>query len=169
MGSQQVATFHGYVHSTRDALLIFEAVRRGQLPKITRRLRDDERKLIQSGTIFVFDEVESSIKRWTDGMIWSPSRILNNFLVYREVEKKDPKPSQDQPAFSTSHSAFSMQGAAVNGSGSQMTAAHAGVRSVPLTLMPNAMEGGGQMGRSETCAPSWESFVVIAAASLGST
>ncbi|CDS01132.1 hypothetical protein [Sporisorium scitamineum] len=110
MGSNQIATFHGYVHSTRDALLIFEAVRRGMLPKITRRLRDDERKQIASGTIFVFDEVESSIKRWTDGMIWSPSRILNNFLVYREVEKKDPKPAPDQPAFATSHSSYGMSG-----------------------------------------------------------
>lgn len=29
----------------------------------------------------VFDEGESGIKRWTDGLIWSPSRILSNFLV----------------------------------------------------------------------------------------
>ncbi|SPO32085.1 uncharacterized protein UTRI_02642 [Ustilago trichophora] len=147
MGSQQVATFQGYVHSTRDALLIFEAVRRGVLPKITRRLRDDERKLIKSGTIFVFDEVESSIKRWTDGMIWSPSRILNNFLVYREVEKKDPKPAPDQPAFATTHSNYAMQGGALNGSGgnSSHSAQHSSVRSVPLTLMPNAMDAEGQM------------------------
>nr|AZI94828.1 Itd1 [Ustilago esculenta] len=142
MVSHQVATFQGYVHSTRDALLIFEAVRRGQLPKITRRLRDDERKMIQSGTIFVFDEAESSIKRWTDGMIWSPSRILNNFLVYREVEKKDPKPATDQPAFATSHSSFAMQGAALN---SSHPSQHSSVRSVPLTLMPNAMDADAQM------------------------
>ncbi|SJX65921.1 uncharacterized protein SRS1_16474 [Sporisorium reilianum f. sp. reilianum] len=138
MGSHQGATFQGYGHSTRDALLIFEAVRRGILPKITRRLRDDERKQIASGTIFVFDEVESSIKRWTDGMIWSPSRILNNFLVYREVEKKDPKPAPDQPAFSTSHSSYGMPG-------SSNAAIHSSVRSVPLTLMPNAMDPDGQM------------------------
>jgi hypothetical protein len=25
------------------------------------------------------------IKRWTDGLIWSPSRILGNFLIYREL------------------------------------------------------------------------------------
>lgn len=112
------------------------------LPKITRRLRDDERKLITSGTIFVFDEVESSIKRWTDGMIWSPSRILNNFLVYREVEKKDPKPASDQPPFATSHSGFAMQN---GGGGNSHAAQHASVRSVPLTLMPNAMDADGQM------------------------
>ncbi|PWN32398.1 uncharacterized protein FA14DRAFT_116026, partial [Meira miltonrushii] len=74
--------------TTHDALLIFECVRRGVMPKVKRRLRDDERKLIKSGQVFVFDEKESGIKRWTDGLLWSPSRILFNFLVYRQVEKK---------------------------------------------------------------------------------
>lgn len=37
--------------------------------------------MVQSGAVFVFDEHESGIKRWTDGLVWSPSRILNNFLV----------------------------------------------------------------------------------------
>jgi len=82
------ATFHGYVASTQDVLLIFEACRRGMLPKIHRRLQEKERGLIQSGTIFVFDEHDSGIKRWTDGYTWSPSRILGNFLIYREVYKK---------------------------------------------------------------------------------
>lgn len=132
-------------HSTRDALLIFEAVRRGILPKITRRFRDDERKLIRSGAIFVFDEVESSIKRWTDGLIWSPSRILNNFLVYREVEKKDPKPPADQPAFATSHSGFMLQGGALTATGSDHPAQHSSVRSVPLTLMSSSMDANGRM------------------------
>jgi Gti1/Pac2 family len=30
------------------------------------------------------------IKRWTDGLLWSPSRILGNFLVYREIDKRSP-------------------------------------------------------------------------------
>lgn len=28
------------------------------------------------------------IKRWTDGLVWSPSRILGNFLIYRELDKR---------------------------------------------------------------------------------
>jgi hypothetical protein len=40
-----------------------------------------ERRMITSGSVFVFDEDESGIKRWTDGFFWSPSRILGNFLV----------------------------------------------------------------------------------------
>ncbi|KAF9921672.1 hypothetical protein FBU30_008279 [Linnemannia zychae] len=46
--------------------------------------------LITPGSVFVFDEQESGIYRWTDGKIWSPSRICGNFLVYRELYRKLP-------------------------------------------------------------------------------
>jgi Gti1/Pac2 family len=72
----------GWIETTGDALLILEAARRGLIPRVTRRLVDSERKMITSGSVFVFDEDESGIKRWTDGFIWSPSRILGNFLVW---------------------------------------------------------------------------------------
>ncbi len=73
--------FRGYIETTFDALLVFEAARRGMIPRVTRRLIERERSMVQSGAVFVFDEHESGIKRWTDGLIWSPSRILGNFLV----------------------------------------------------------------------------------------
>ena len=106
----------GWIETTGDALLILEAARRGLIPRVTRRLVDAERKMITSGSVFVFDEDESGIKRWTDGFFWSPSRILGNFLLYRETDKKgagnrgarsDPEPS-DQ-----SH--YSMEGARLEG------------------------------------------------------
>ncbi|XP_006456472.1 hypothetical protein AGABI2DRAFT_181086 [Agaricus bisporus var. bisporus H97] len=78
----------GWIETTGDALLILEAARRGLIPRVTRRLVDSERKMITSGSVFVFDEDESGIKRWTDGFFWSPSRILGNFLLYRETDKK---------------------------------------------------------------------------------
>lgn len=54
------ATFHGFVETTMDTLLLFEACRQNLLPKITRRLQDRERKeLVVSGTVFIFDEKES--------------------------------------------------------------------------------------------------------------
>ncbi|KAK4510975.1 metalloprotease [Mucor velutinosus] len=88
-------TFYGYIETTRDSLLLFEACKRGLLPRITRRLQDKERILIRSGTIFCFDEHESGIKRWTDGFVWSPSRIMGNFLIYRELEDKKSIRSKD--------------------------------------------------------------------------
>lgn len=78
----------GWIETTGDALLILEAARRGLIPRVTRRLVDSERKMIASGSVFVFDEDESGIKRWTDGFFWSPSRILGNFLLYRETDKR---------------------------------------------------------------------------------
>ncbi|KAF5355600.1 hypothetical protein D9757_012904 [Collybiopsis confluens] len=80
----------GWIETTGDALLILEAARRGLIPRVTRRLVDSERRMISSGSVFVFDEEESGIKRWTDGFFWSPSRILGNFLLYRETDKRGP-------------------------------------------------------------------------------
>ncbi|KAI7901811.1 Gti1/Pac2 family-domain-containing protein [Cokeromyces recurvatus] len=83
-------TFHGYIETTQDVLLIFEGCRRGLIPRVCRRLQEKERRMIRSGSVFVFDERESGIKRWTDGLVWSPSRILGNFLIYRELDKRVP-------------------------------------------------------------------------------
>jgi hypothetical protein len=77
--------FKGYIETTFDSLLVFEAARRGMIPRVTRRLIERERGMVQSGAVFVFDEQESGIKRWTDGLVWSPSRILGNFLVSRPI------------------------------------------------------------------------------------
>jgi hypothetical protein len=84
----EIETFYGLVENTLDALRIFQMCRDGRLNRVRRRLHDRERRLIRSGSVFVFDEDESGIKRWTDGRLWSPSRILGNFLIYRELEKK---------------------------------------------------------------------------------
>lgn len=84
----------GFVQTTGDALLLLEAARRGIIPRVTRRLVDGERRMINSGAVFVFDEDESGIKRWTDGYFWSPSRILGNFLIYRETERKGAGPGR---------------------------------------------------------------------------
>ncbi|KAG0251661.1 hypothetical protein DFQ27_008602 [Actinomortierella ambigua] len=46
--------------------------------------------LIDHGAVFVFREDESGINRWTDGRVWSPSRISGNFLVYKELLHKFP-------------------------------------------------------------------------------
>lgn len=84
----EIETFYGLVENTLDALRIFQMCRDGRLNRVRRRLHERERRLIRSGSVFVFDEEESGIKRWTDGRLWSPSRILGNFLIYRELEKK---------------------------------------------------------------------------------
>ncbi len=81
-------TWRGHVNTTMDALILFEACLLGRMNHVPRRPHDRERdSLIRSGNAFIYEEHSSGIKRWTDGYNWSPSRILNNFLIYRELEK----------------------------------------------------------------------------------
>ncbi|KAI9321421.1 Gti1/Pac2 family-domain-containing protein [Dichotomocladium elegans] len=101
-------SFHGYIETTRDSLLIFEACRRGLIPRVNRRLQEKDRDLVQSGAVFCFDENESGIKRWTDGLVWSPSRILGNFLVYRELDKRSSQ-SDDEMSRKGTHNPSNRQ------------------------------------------------------------
>ena len=72
----------GWIKTTKDAILVFEATRAGIVPRVTRRFHDlEKRSIIQSGAILVFTEEESGIKRWTDPYLWSASRMQGNFLV----------------------------------------------------------------------------------------
>lgn len=90
-GSPLGTTYEGYVATTYDALILFEACLSGYLNHVPRRPHDREREnLIRSGAIFIYEEHSSGIKRWTDGYNWSPSRILGNFLIYRELEGPFP-------------------------------------------------------------------------------
>lgn len=86
-----VPTWRGHIETTKDALLVFEACFNGTLAHCFRRPHDRERnQLIVSGNVFVYEEATSGIKRWTDGIPWSPSRILTNFLIYRQLNSPFP-------------------------------------------------------------------------------
>jgi Gti1/Pac2 family transcription factor len=86
--SELDATYYGFIGSTYDALILFEACIAGQIKHVSRRPQNHEReRVIQSGGIFIYEENTSGIKRWTDGISWSPSRILGNFLIYRQLVK----------------------------------------------------------------------------------
>ncbi|KAH8822622.1 Gti1/Pac2 family-domain-containing protein [Flagelloscypha sp. PMI_526] len=90
-------TFRGSVETTVHALRIIHAAHKGLIPRVTRRLSDNERQAyIRSGSVFVFSVQESGIKRWTDGLYWTPSRIVDNFLVYRELKEKGPPRNRTQ-------------------------------------------------------------------------
>ncbi|KAK5279304.1 Global transcription regulator sge1, partial [Cryomyces antarcticus] len=84
-------TYKGFVSDSADGLVLFEGCLAGKLNHVPRRPHDRERtSLITSGSVFIYEENASGIKRWTDGVAWSPSRILGNFLIYRELEKPFP-------------------------------------------------------------------------------
>jgi hypothetical protein len=78
----EVKPFFGYVETTLDALQLVYAAYRGVIQPITRRLTHAERKsMIKSGHMFVVEIQMNGITRWTDGLLWSLSRISGNFLV----------------------------------------------------------------------------------------
>lgn len=77
----------GYVSNYEEAVLMVHAIRLGCFPTVTERLKVEERCRIESGDIFCFIENTSGMKRWTDGRIWSPSKICGEFLVYQEVPR----------------------------------------------------------------------------------
>ncbi|KAK1775927.1 Gti1/Pac2 family-domain-containing protein [Copromyces sp. CBS 386.78] len=81
-------TYYGSVRTTADAIKLFEACRVGTLPRVQRRLSEKERQAIRPGSVFVWDEREAGMRRWTDGKSWSASRVSGSFLTYREMEGK---------------------------------------------------------------------------------
>ncbi|KAK3305766.1 Gti1/Pac2 family-domain-containing protein [Chaetomium strumarium] len=81
-------TYYGQVRTPADAIKLFEACRLGLLPRVQRRLSEKERQQIRSGSVFVWDEREAGMRRWTDGKSWSASRVSGSFLTYREMEGK---------------------------------------------------------------------------------
>ncbi|KAF2455343.1 gluconate transport inducer 1/Pac2, partial [Lineolata rhizophorae] len=81
-------TYNGLVRTPADAIVLFEACRVGMLPRVQRRLSEKERQQIKSGSVFVWDEREAGMRRWTDGKSWSASRVSGSFLTYREMEGK---------------------------------------------------------------------------------
>lgn len=91
-------TYHGHVRTPNDAILLFEACRIGLLPRVQRRLSEKERQQIKSGSVFVWDEREAGMRRWTDGKSWSASRVSGSFLTYREMEGKRGGTNLSQPA-----------------------------------------------------------------------
>ncbi|KAJ1651863.1 Global transcription regulator sge1 [Dispira simplex] len=103
-------TFYGFVENSKDAILLIQACIDEKLPRAKRRYTECEKRNIRSGTVIVFDEQESGIRRWTDGKSWSPSRIMGNFLIYRElVDKIPPSKMQEYETPHSSNYALSIQ------------------------------------------------------------
>lgn len=73
------------VHSGDECRLLLQSVRTGRIRRVKARLMDGEKRKIKPGDVYVYNEDESGIKRWTDKKTWTPSRVQGVFLVYRDL------------------------------------------------------------------------------------
>ncbi|KAJ4313347.1 Gluconate transport-inducing protein required for gluconate-H+ symport, partial [Neodidymelliopsis sp. IMI 364377] len=95
-------TWQGFLDTTKDAMTVVEAALQGRLSHISRRPHDKERaEMLTSGTVLVYEENASGIKRWTDAVHWSPSRVMNNCLIYRQLQRA-LKPEEKKTALNPS-------------------------------------------------------------------
>ncbi|KAI9294950.1 hypothetical protein K502DRAFT_278596, partial [Neoconidiobolus thromboides FSU 785] len=76
--------FKGYVEDIQDALILIEASVNGYLDQKKARLTFTEKMQIRSGTTFILNENDTNIKRWSDGISWTPSRLMDGFFVYQQ-------------------------------------------------------------------------------------
>ena len=103
--SNQPGALLSDIRNANDAHRIFEAVRLGILPLITRRLTPTERDLLRSGQVFVWEEGSSSgggaedgtpsagLERWTDGRRWYiHSTFLSRFPLVFLVAATNSQP-----------------------------------------------------------------------------
>lgn len=89
-------TYVGFISSVMDALVLFEGCLLGRLTAVPRKPREDELSgLIQSGNIFVYQDISSEIcRRWLDRRSWQPvlqPYKCNKFFIYRELVEKEIK------------------------------------------------------------------------------
>lgn len=71
-----------YIRSTEDALTVIYAVYQGLLPKVQRRLSNDEKWQIRAGHVYIWMERPqkspipvTGMLRFTDPFKWSSSRV----------------------------------------------------------------------------------------------
>jgi hypothetical protein len=114
-------TWQGFLDTTKDAMTVVEAALQGRLGHISRRPHDKERaEMLTSGTVLVYEENASGIKRWTDAVHWSPSRVMNNCLIYRQLTralKPEEKKSALNPSCGTKRKRKESNGLARNKAG----------------------------------------------------
>lgn len=73
------------IHSEAECLDLIEGTRQGTVKRVRRRLNEKEKSMIRPGSIFIYKEEDSGIRRWTDKKEWTPSRVVGTFLAYRDL------------------------------------------------------------------------------------
>ncbi|KAJ3279704.1 hypothetical protein HDU79_000370, partial [Rhizoclosmatium sp. JEL0117] len=88
-------TYHGFIDDPVDAVYVVQGTLKGVLPAFRGNSDDMASVKVRSGTVIVMPEKGLSVKRWRDGIKWSPSRAYGNFLLYRQIETKNTNEPDD--------------------------------------------------------------------------
>ncbi|TPX75388.1 hypothetical protein CcCBS67573_g03342 [Chytriomyces confervae] len=104
---KSIETFYGFVKDPEDAQILVNACVQGALPVIgDMPLAGSRTEPIRSGSVVVFCENSESMRvRWRDGILWSCSKISQQFLLYREVANANAEVPQQRER----HSNFVVQ------------------------------------------------------------
>ncbi|KAJ3233807.1 hypothetical protein HDU81_001988 [Chytriomyces hyalinus] len=104
---KSIETFYGFVKDPEDAQILVNACVQGALPVIgDMPLAGSRTEPIRSGSVVVFCENSESMRvRWRDGILWSCSKISQQFLLYREVANSNAEVPQQRER----HSNFVVQ------------------------------------------------------------
>lgn len=73
------------LHNKRECSILLQLAFLGAIKKTRNRLTKEEKKHIKPGNVYIYNEKETGIRRWTDDKEWTPSRIQGAFLLYREM------------------------------------------------------------------------------------
>ncbi|KAJ3353140.1 hypothetical protein HDU83_007120 [Entophlyctis luteolus] len=86
-------TYFGFVEDDLDAILLVEASIANELPLFSGNSVAMAMLRVRSGTVVVLPEGSRFLKRWMDGLHWSPSRAHGPFLLYRQTESVESRSS----------------------------------------------------------------------------
>ncbi|KAJ3382428.1 hypothetical protein HDU84_004281 [Entophlyctis sp. JEL0112] len=82
-------SYFGFVEDEMDSLILVEAVVAKKIAPFAGGPLEIARLSVRSGSVFILAESCRYLKRWKDGLQWSPSRSYGQFLLYRQVGKMD--------------------------------------------------------------------------------
>lgn len=85
MPDEEIESCRCCLHSEQECHDLIRYAQMGYIGRIRRRLNEKEKNKIKPGSIFIYKEQESGIKRWTDKKEWTPSRVHGIFLIYRDL------------------------------------------------------------------------------------
>ncbi|KAJ3200283.1 hypothetical protein HDU82_009032, partial [Entophlyctis luteolus] len=85
-------SYFGFVEDEADALVLIQATIANIISAFSGSSVDMARLQVRSGSVFVLEETSRFVKRWKDGLQWSPSRSYGPFLLYRQVTETGHSP-----------------------------------------------------------------------------